>query len=596
LALGTVASEQAAPMSSGATSSQMLGSPRRLAAILCADIAGYSRLMGKDEEGTLARIKRYRREITEPTVAEHSGRIIKNTGDGFLALFDSPLEAVRCSIVIQQSMAGRNTALPKQQWVQFRIGVNLGDVIVDPDDIYGEGVNIAARLEHLAEPGSVYISGGVYEQIKNKLVCGYQSLGDEKLKHITDPVRIYRVLPDLAAVTRAQRTKRLKAGFALGMLASAGAAGWYAWQIVTPGHSDLTASVEAALPSQPSASAEATASRTAPLAVTGALAPAARPVPPPAVAPSQPIALPGLPPAPPTVGEAPNPVPPSPFPPAPAAPPVPEARPQSVSPQAAPPQAGPVQVAAIPVQRSPNRPPATAAVFRDCQQCPEMINIPSGTFTMGSSDDPSERPVHQVMVAPFALGRFPVTIGEWRECVAANACSYVPDGDPDLPVHNVNWADAQQYVGWLSKITQQDYRLPTEAEWEYAARAGAATRYWWGDQLVSGMANCKGCGGLPYDQHQPVAVGSFPPNAFGLHDMAGGVAQWVSDCWFKDYQGAPKDGSSRNQANCREHVLRGGSWMQDPSYVSVSSRSRYDTGVRYIAHGVRVARAPKRSG
>src|SRR5690348_3237740 len=180
------------------------GSARRLAAILAADIAGYSRLMGVDEEGTHARVTRYRRELVDPTIAEHHGRLIKSTGDGFLAMFDSPVEAVRCAIVIQQSMVGRNAALPREQWIQYRIGVNLGDVIVEPDDIYGDGVNIAARLEGIANPGDLYISGGVYEQVKHKLVCGYQSLGDRQVKNITDPVRVYRVLPDPAAVVKAR--------------------------------------------------------------------------------------------------------------------------------------------------------------------------------------------------------------------------------------------------------------------------------------------------------------------------------------------------------------------------------------------------------
>src|SRR5262249_12887125 len=180
---------------------------RRLAAITAGDIAGYSRLMGLDEEGTLARLKRIQRELIEPTIAEHHGRMIKTTGDGFLAIFDSPVEAVRCAIVIQQSMVGRNTSLPRQHWIVYRIGVNLGDVIVEPTDVYGDGVNIAVRLEGIAAPGEVYISGGVYEQIKNKLVCGYQSLGDRQVKNITDPVNVYRVLPDPAAVMRARRMR-----------------------------------------------------------------------------------------------------------------------------------------------------------------------------------------------------------------------------------------------------------------------------------------------------------------------------------------------------------------------------------------------------
>src|SRR5690349_5374205 len=191
---------------------------RRLAAILAADIAGYSRLMGMDEEGTLARIKRQRRELIEPTIAEHHGRLVKYTGDGFLAMFNSPVEAVRSAIVIQQSMVGRNASLPREQWILYRLGVHLGDVIVEDGDIYGEGVNIAARLESIAEPGHLYISGGVYEQIKNKLVCGYQSLGDRQVKNITDPLNVYRVLPDPAALMHARRTR-----WPIGALAAVGA-------------------------------------------------------------------------------------------------------------------------------------------------------------------------------------------------------------------------------------------------------------------------------------------------------------------------------------------------------------------------------------
>ena len=146
--------------------------PRRLAAIVAGDIAGYSHLMGIDEEGTHNRVKRIERDLIEPSIAEHHGRLVKTTGDGFIAIFDSPVEAVRCSIVIQQNLVGRNAALPKHYWIEYRIGVNLGDVIIERDDIYGDGVNIASRLEGIADPGEVYISGGIYEQIKNKLVCG----------------------------------------------------------------------------------------------------------------------------------------------------------------------------------------------------------------------------------------------------------------------------------------------------------------------------------------------------------------------------------------------------------------------------------------
>jgi formylglycine-generating enzyme required for sulfatase activity/class 3 adenylate cyclase len=540
-------------MSAGATTHDG-GSPRRLAAILSADIKDSSRLMGLDEEGTLARMKRYRREIIDPTLAEHHGRIIKNTGDGFLAIFDSPLEAVRCAIVIQQSLLGHNAAWPKQQWLQYRIGVNLGDVIIDPDEIYGDGVNIAARVQALAEPGTVYISGGVYEQIKNKLVCGYQSLGDEKLKNITDPVRIYRVLPDPGAVAQAKRRTRIRAGVAALVLVTGGLAGWYAMRA-----GSLTqAEVLRALTWSPQPRPEQQAAVSPPEAQRSVERPP-RPLPQPAPQATPPAAT------------SPQPVP------------------QAPPPAATSPQPGP-QVAVIRPPRVPLQATGPHEVFRDCEQCPQMVTLPAGALAMGSNDDPTEKPVHQVSVPSFAIGRLPVTIGEWKHCVAAKACAYDPSGDEDLPVHNVSWNDAQQFVSWLSTLTNKKYRLPTEAEWEYAARAGASTKYWWGDQLIPGMANCKDCGNASDPRH-PMKVASFAPNPFGLYDMAGGVAQWVSDCWHKDYQGAPKDGSSWEAPNCRERVLRGGSWRNDASYSRAASRNRYDAAVRYPAHGLRIARS-----
>src|SRR5436190_22372964 len=202
--------------------------PRRLAAIVAGDIAGYSRLMQIDEEGTHGRVKRIERDLIEPSIVEHHGKLVKTTGDGFLAIFDSPVEAVRCGIVIQQNMVGRNASLPKHHWIEYRIGVNLGDVIIEADDIYGDGVNIATRLEGIADPGQVFISGGIYEQIKQKLVCGYESLGDRKVKNITDPVRVYRVLPDVAAFkTRKRRETALILSISLVWLAIASAALWY---------------------------------------------------------------------------------------------------------------------------------------------------------------------------------------------------------------------------------------------------------------------------------------------------------------------------------------------------------------------------------
>src|SRR3954449_10559553 len=203
--------------------------PRRLAAIVAGDISGYSRLMQIDEEGTHARVKRIERDLIEPSIIEHHGKLVKTTGDGFIAIFDSPVEAVRCSIVIQQNLVGRNASLPKDTRIEYRIGVNLGDVIVESDDIYGDGVNIASRIEGIAEPGQVYISGAIYEQIKHKVVCGYESLGDRKVKNITDPVRVYRVLADADAVgkTKGRRENILIFLLSLTLLVIATGVLWY---------------------------------------------------------------------------------------------------------------------------------------------------------------------------------------------------------------------------------------------------------------------------------------------------------------------------------------------------------------------------------
>ena len=166
---------------------------RRLAAILAADVAGYSRLMGADEEGTLARLMSYRRALLEPKIAEHHGRIVKTTGDGLLVEFPSAVDAVRCAVEVQRGMAERNAPLPIDQRIEFRVGINLGDVIVEGDDIYGDGVNVAARLEGLAEPGGVFISNIVYEEVRDRLPFDFDDIGEQRVKNIARLVRVYRV-------------------------------------------------------------------------------------------------------------------------------------------------------------------------------------------------------------------------------------------------------------------------------------------------------------------------------------------------------------------------------------------------------------------
>jgi adenylate cyclase len=175
-------------------------SVRRLTAILAADVAGYSRLMGADEEGTHERLQAILRELVEPKIEEHRGRVVKNTGDGFLAEFPSVVDAVRCAVEMQRAMAERNGDTPPEKRIEFRIGINLGDVIVEQHDIFGDGVNVAARLEALAEPGEICVSRVVRDQIRDKLDYNFEDLGDQQVKNILRPVRVYRVRVGPAAV------------------------------------------------------------------------------------------------------------------------------------------------------------------------------------------------------------------------------------------------------------------------------------------------------------------------------------------------------------------------------------------------------------
>src|SRR6202140_2234677 len=170
---------------------------RRLAAILAADVVGYSRLMGQDEAGTLNRLRTHRREFIDPKIAEHRGRIVKTTGDGILIEFPSVVEAVACAVAVQRGMADRNVSAPEDQRIVFRVGVNLGDIIIAEDnDIHGDGVNVAARLEGIAEPGEICVSRVVRDQVRDKLDIAFEDMGEQALKNIARSVRVYRVRRD----------------------------------------------------------------------------------------------------------------------------------------------------------------------------------------------------------------------------------------------------------------------------------------------------------------------------------------------------------------------------------------------------------------
>ena len=249
---------------------------------------------------------------------------------------------------------------------------------------------------------------------------------------------------------------------------------------------------------------------------------------------------------------------------------------------------------------APNIAPPNLAGFtpappiRDCPVCPELVLIPAGSATMGSAEVFAfEAPVHEITISkPFYMGRREVTFDEWDACLSEGGCQYRPgdrgQGRGLRPASDLDWNDAKVYVAWLSRKTGKTYRLPSEAEWEYAARAGTKTAYYWGNAIEKDRANCTGCNTTPLKN--TVATGTFPPNAFGLIDMAGNAAEWVEDCWQDNYKTAPKDGSAFTKADCRERVLRGGSFNNDQRFVRTAARFKYDYDVRYYTNGFRVVR------
>ena len=228
----------------------------------------------------------------------------------------------------------------------------------------------------------------------------------------------------------------------------------------------------------------------------------------------------------------------------------------------------------------------------------EMVSIPAGSFRMGDLSGEgynNELPVHTVTVPAFRMGKYEVTFAQWDACVADGGCNgYSPDDDGwgrgDRPVINVSWDDVHSFIDWLNSKTSGNYRLPTEAEWEYAARAGTTTKYSWGDDIGHNRANCDGCGSQwDNDRSNTAPVGSFPANPWGLHDMHGNVWEWVQDCGNDSYDGAPTDGSAWTSGLCGQRVYRGGSWGYTPGFLRSAALFRLGRAGRFNALGFRLA-------
>ena len=234
-------------------------------------------------------------------------------------------------------------------------------------------------------------------------------------------------------------------------------------------------------------------------------------------------------------------------------------------------------------------------IFKDCDTCPEMVVLPKGSFIMGSaSGNIHEKPIQKITIdRALAAGRYEITFDEWDSCRKELGCSsQVFDRDwgrGRRPLMNVLYADAQEYISWLSRKTGQSYRLPSEAEWEFAARAGTTSEYWWGNSMKPGKANCRKCG-TPWSGIQTAPVGSFKPNPWGLYDVHGNVLEYVVDCWTKSHKDLPLDGAPKKTANCQSRVIKGGAWYYRAKASRSAYRARNDTRVFSYFIGFRVIR------
>lgn len=244
-------------------------------------------------------------------------------------------------------------------------------------------------------------------------------------------------------------------------------------------------------------------------------------------------------------------------------------------------------------------------VFKDCEDCPEMVVVPAGSFRMGDlsgKGSANEKPVRQVNIDKFVIGKYEVTFDQWDACVADGGCNHSPSdsgwGRGNRPVMDVSWNDVtKQYIPWLNRKTGKTYRLPSEAEWEYAARAGTETEFWWGDSINTSQANYDGkeiFSGSPKGEYRgkTVPVDGFNANPFGLYNVHGNVWEWVQDCWNKNYEGAPSNGRAWEAGDCTQRVLRGGNWFNPhPGVLRSCFRERASMDSGDFRFGFRLARS-----
>jgi formylglycine-generating enzyme required for sulfatase activity/class 3 adenylate cyclase len=640
---------------------------RKLAAILVADIVGYSRLIASDEEATLRRLEVFR-AMWQDCAGRYGGRIFNTAGDAVLAEFPSAVEAVRCATDFQAQAAKHNQSLVPDRQMHFRVGITIGDVVQRGGDLLGDGVNIAARLQGLAEKGGICVSSWVRESVVNKLNIKFADLGEQTVKNIPEPIRAYAIVSPGSSSALTGASARQQAGragslsgramiIAAVVVAAIGiaAAFMFAAQL-----SSSTKSVVAEKTPRPSTSPTATPI-SQPKRDARSERPAADDPPPPPKSSDigelfkkaknePPVKAQPIPPK--AAPQEPLPVKPIEAQKSarPSGPAVPQEVETSTSGDGPPPptktakhdireddpparkadeqrtgDATPVpREKADPLSETAERELKSGDPFRECPACPSMVGLPAGSFVMGSpgsqyGHNADESPMRRVAINyRLALSQFPVTVAQFDTFVTVSGyrpgdtCRVFEGGnwveksgwsyrnpgfpqDGDHPVTCVNWNDAVAYANWLTARTGKPYRLPSEAEWEYAARAGTTTAFWWGDSIGPDNANydwsiAYGSGRRGTMRHGTMPVKSFRPNPWQLYQVHGNVSEWVEDCWNANYTGAPTDGSARLSGTCSLRILRGGSWGYDPKELRSAYREGVTQSHRNFNFGFRVAR------
>lgn len=465
----------------------------RLASIVAVDIVGFSTMSERDQRNAARKVENLRGRI-ETVAAKHGGRLFNTAGDGFMLEFGSAGSALGA---VQDILDKRTKGEPP-----IRVGAHVGDVVVTAtSDLLGHGVNVAARLQELAEPGTALVSAEFRSMARSSPTAAFQSKGQKPLDNIEQRVQTFEILSSRQRFVRAAR-RYASMGAAIAVLAVGVYFAPTIWRFA-----------------------------------------------------------------------------------------------QSVIPAEQPEAVASPQVGLLDDEQPPL--PATETLytagytFRDCETCPEMVVLSGGIFSMGSPATETGRgrdegPQHEVSISPFAIAKYEITFAQWDTCLASGGCGGFspPDsgwGRGPRPVTGVSWNDVQAYLDWLNQQAGGlRYRLASEAEWEYAARAGAGDAYAFGPRVTATDAT--------FRARQTTPVGEHAANAWGLFDVHGNVGEWVEDCYVANYNQAPIDGAAVQADNCARRVYRGGGFNDPANILRAAARQSAPADRRIPVVGFRVAR------